>query len=259
VDSESWGDARAEQPVPSVPVLHLDGFDGPMDLLLDLAERQLIDLGKMSILELAEQFAEAMERMTDLVALERRADWLVLATRLVVLRTRLLFPKSPEEAADATRQAELEIQRLDEMARMRAAGQWLSRRAYLGIDVFSRPHPKATHESGYVALMEACLVTLRGRPGTEDFAPPDTYRVKVPNFWRIPDAIDRVRTLLREDPKGGPLAGFVPSIGKEEAGRTLKIRTAIASTFAASLELSRQQFLEADQDEHFGAVTLHAI
>jgi segregation and condensation protein A len=258
VDSESWGDAKVELPVRSMPVLHLDGFDGPMDLLLDLAERQLIDLGKMSILELAEQFAAVMERMTDLVALERRADWLVLATRLVVLRTRLLFPKSPEEAADAAREADREIQRLDEMARMRAAAHWLSRRPYLGIDVFSRPHPKATHESGYVALMEACLVVLRERPGTEEFRPPDTYRVEVPNFWRIPDAIDRVRTLLTEKPEGGPLAGFVPSIGKDEASRTLKLRTAIASTFAASLELSRQQFLEADQDEHFGEVTIHA-
>jgi segregation and condensation protein A len=242
-----------------MPVLHLEGFDGPVDLLLDLAERQLIDLGKMSILELAEQFAAVMERLVGVVALERRADWLVLATRLVVLRTRLLFPASPEEAEDAAREADLELQRLNEMARMRAAGQWLSRRSYLCIDVFLRPHPKPTHESGYVALMEACLVTLRGRPGTEDFAPPDTYRVEVPNLWRIPDAIDRVRDQLTEHPEGGPLTGFVPAIGKAEATRTLKLRAAVASTFAASLALSRQQFLEADQNALFEEVMLCAV
>jgi hypothetical protein len=88
VDNLDLGDSAGERqaPVPTMPVLHLEGFDGPMDLLLDLAERQLIDLGKMSILALAEQFAAAMERLVDVVALERRADWLVLATRLVVLR-----------------------------------------------------------------------------------------------------------------------------------------------------------------------------
>lgn len=260
VENDHWGDLPAERqaPLSAIPVLHLDGFDGPMDLLLDLAERQRIDLGKMSILALAEQFVAVMQDMVGRVAIERRADWLVLATRLVVLRTRLLFPATPEEAADAAREAEQELRRLDERARMRAAGQWLARRPTLGIDVFTRPHPKATHESGYVALMEACLVVLRGRPGTEDFTPPDSYRVEIPDLWRIPEAIDRVRTLLAEHPAGGPLSGFLPAIGKQEVHRNLKLRAAVASTFAASLELSRQQFLEADQGEHFEEVILHA-
>jgi segregation and condensation protein A len=260
VENDGWGDSPAARQamLPAMPVLHLDGFDGPMDLLLDLAERQRIDLGKMSILALAEQFVAVMQEMVGRVAIERRADWLVLATRLVVLRTRLLFPATPEEAADAAREAEQELKRLDERARMRAAGQWLARRPTLGIDVFTRPHPKVTHESGYVALMEACLVVLRGRPGTEDFAPPDSYRVEIPDLWRIPDAIDRVRTLLAERPEGGPLTGFLPAIGKQVVSRNLKLRAAVASTFAASLELSRQQFLEADQSVHFEEVILHA-
>ena len=73
-----------------------------MDVLLDLAERQRIDFGRMSILELAEQFVAAMARLADRVTLEQRADWLVLATRLVLLRSRLLFPDSPESAAAQT-------------------------------------------------------------------------------------------------------------------------------------------------------------
>jgi segregation and condensation protein A len=240
-----------------MPVLHLDGFDGPMDLLLYLAEKQMIDLGRMSILDLVEQFDAIVQAFAGQVAIERRADWTVLAARLVVLRTRLLFPASPEEQADAVREAEQEIQRIDELVRMRAAGQWLARRPYFGIDVFARPQPKIAHESGYVALMEACLLALRGRPGSENFEAPATYRVEVPNFWRIPEAIDRVRRLIAEHPEGGPLGGFVPSIGKEEVGRTLKLRVALASTFAASLELSRQQVLEAEQSAHFEEITLH--
>ena len=63
---------------PGVPMLHLDGFDGPMDLLLDLVERQRIDLGQMSILALVEQFLAAFDQLRDRVAIERRADWLVM-------------------------------------------------------------------------------------------------------------------------------------------------------------------------------------
>ena len=84
--------------VPSAPVLHLDGFDGPIDLLLDLAERQRIDLGRISILALVEQFVAASAELAAYAPVESRADWLVMATRLVLLRSRLLFPATPEAA-----------------------------------------------------------------------------------------------------------------------------------------------------------------
>ena len=97
-------------------------------MLLDLAERQRIDFGRMSILDLAEQFVAAMARLADRVTLEQRADWLVLATRLVLLRSCLLFPDSPESAAAAEQDAAAELRRLDDLAAMRAAGVWLQQR-----------------------------------------------------------------------------------------------------------------------------------
>jgi segregation and condensation protein A len=100
-----WDDWETPPRVPAMPVLHLDGFDGPMDMLLDLAERQRIDLGRISVRALAEQFVAEMERVAAHVSVERRADWLVLATRLVLLHSRLLFPANPEEAAAAERDA----------------------------------------------------------------------------------------------------------------------------------------------------------
>jgi hypothetical protein len=75
----------------SILVLHLDGFDGPMDLLLDLAKRQRIDLGRMSALALAEQFVAAMAKLADRLPLEQRVDWLVMATRLVHLHATAEF------------------------------------------------------------------------------------------------------------------------------------------------------------------------
>jgi segregation and condensation protein A len=109
-------------------MLHLDGFDGPMDLLLDFAERQRIDWGRMSILALAEQFVAALDRLADCVAIKRRADWLVMATRLVLLRWRLLFPESPMAAEAAQGDAATELRRLDDLAAVRAAAAWLGNR-----------------------------------------------------------------------------------------------------------------------------------
>jgi segregation and condensation protein A len=259
VGNLNWDDAERISGLPAIPTLHLDGFDGPMDLLLELAERQRIDLGKMSILALAEQFAAAMLELVGKVPIERRADWLVLATRLVVLRTRLLFPESPEAAADAVREAEKELGRLNELARMRAAASWLQARPQLGIDVFTRTPEDPARESGYVSLMEACLVLLRGRPGSETFEAPEILTVSVPDLWRIPEAIERIRTLLPYLPEAAPLQAFLPAVPVDDPNRALKARAAIASTFAAGLELAKEQFLSLQQNQDFGPIEYRGV
>ncbi len=253
---EDWDQPERRRPA-EIPTIHLDGFDGPMDLLLDLAERQRIDLGQMSILALAEQFAAALEALGGRVPIERRADWVVLATRLVLLRTRLLFPASPEAAADAEREAQAEIQRIKEMQIMRAAAAWLQAQPQLGQDVFTRPPPDETREVGYVALMEACLVLLRGRPATELFAPPPTYRQVIPDLWRISDAIERIQQLLPHYPEGALMTAFMPGTPVEDTNRTLKARAAMASTFVAGLELAKQEVLGLDQPAVFEPITYH--
>ena len=253
---EDWDQLERRRPA-EIPTLHLDGFDGPMDLLLDLAERQRIDLGRMSILALAEQFAAALEALGGRVQIERRADWVVLATRLVLLRTRLLFPASPEAAADAEREAQAEIQRIEEMQVMRAAAAWLQAQPQLGQDVFTRPPPDETREVGYVSLMEACLVLLRGKPATEAFAPPPVYCQVIPDLWRISDAIERIQQLLPHYPEGAAMTAFMPGIPMEDTNRTLKARAAMASTFVAGLELAKQEVLGLDQSALFEPITYH--
>jgi segregation and condensation protein A len=136
-----WYDCDTPLRVPAMPVLHLDGLEGPMDLVLDLAERQRIDLGRISVAALVEQFVAESARVAPYVPIERRAEWLVLAIRLVLLRSRLLFPASPEAEADAEREAEWELARLAEMRLVRAATAWLAPRPQLGHDVLARPPP----------------------------------------------------------------------------------------------------------------------
>jgi segregation and condensation protein A len=251
---EDWDQPERRRPA-EIPTLHLDGFDGPMDLLLDLAERQRIDLGQMSILALADQFAAALEALGGRVPIERRADWVVLATRLVLLRTRLLFPASPEAAANAEREAQAEMQRIEEMQVMRAAVAWLQARPQLGQDLFARPPPDEAREVGYVSLMEACLVLLRGRPATEAFAPPPVYRQMIPDLWRISDAMERIQKMLPDFPEGAEMGAFMPAIFDEDPSRRLRYRAAVASTFVAGLELAKQGVLGLYQDDTFEDVT----
>jgi segregation and condensation protein A len=243
-DADDW-----DIPVrlPTTPTLHLDGFDGPMDLLLDLAERQRIDFGRMSILDLAEQFVVAMERFARGVPLERRADWLVLATRLVLLRSRLLFPENPKEQQQAEEAAAAEINRLEELALVRAAAGWLSNRPQLGIETFARPQVAAPREGGYVALMEACLVMLRGPDRT--FGDEPVYMPAIPDLWRVTDALARIAALLAVHPGGGDLAAFLPPIASDDPNRTIRARTALGSTFLAGLELAREGALTITQEE----------
>jgi segregation and condensation protein A len=89
-----WDDWDTPPRVPAIPELHLAGFDGPLDLLLDLAERERIDLSRISVTDMVDQFVAAMARFESHVPLERRADWLNLVARLLLLRSRLFLPKS---------------------------------------------------------------------------------------------------------------------------------------------------------------------
>jgi segregation and condensation protein A len=113
-----------------------------------------------------------------------------------------LFPVSPEAAIEAEREAGVEARRLEEMIFVRAAASWLTARPQLGIDVFGRPAATApSREGGYVALMEACLVVLRGTGGRPDETL--VYRQVVPDLWRVSDALARIRLMLADHPESG--------------------------------------------------------
>ncbi len=244
--------------VPTIPELHLDGFDGPMDLLLDLAERQRFDLGRISVLDLVGQFVAAMDRLAGRVPVERHAEWLVLATRLVLLRSRLMLPTSSVEAQNAEQDAAQEEQRLAQRLQMRAAVAWLEARPQLGRDVFARPLPrKEARTETTMALMEACLAVLRGSNNRPEAAP--VYRPVLARLWRVEQALARIRQMLAEDPQGGELARFLPPLEPavgQGPDRLRQVRGAVAGTFVACLELARQGEVQAEQQAMFKPVRI---
>jgi segregation and condensation protein A len=125
--------------------------------------------------------------------------------------------------------------------------------------VFAVPAREETRDVGYVALMEACLVVLRGRPGTETFEPAPVYRVAVPDLWRIGDAMERIKKMLPEYPEGAPMGAFLPAVERNDPNKTLKARATIASTFSAGLELVKQEALILNQSELFGEVWISHV
>jgi segregation and condensation protein A len=265
----AWEDPPRAAPTETAPILAIDGFAGPLDWLLEMAQARKIDLARLSIVALIEAFAAAME-----AALAHRIDgraaelgrwgaWLVMAATLAFLRSRLLLPSDSPEAKAAEDEAEALRHRLVSRAQVRAAADWLERRLQLGRDVFGCGTGDRRHDDGRVGditeLLRACLIALR----VPDQA--GVYRPRPPPLWQASDAIARIRQLLGVLPDGSPLTAFLPTVGGTEPGRTLRCRVALSSTLVASLELARAGTLALDQDAPWTSIrcstgmTIHVL
>jgi segregation and condensation protein A len=258
-EDAAWEDPHRADRANSAPVLSVDGFEGPLDWLLEMVRAQKIDLARLSVAALIEAFARALD-----AALARRDDapvqllhwgnWLVMAATLAHLRSRLLLPADAPEAKAAMDEAEALRRQLVGRAQMQAAAAWLDRQPQLGRDVFLRgvPVESASGRNGDItALLRACLVALLV---PEEQA--EAVRSRAPAFWRVPDAIARIGQLLQTLPDGGALAAFLPPIADAEPVRTLRCRAALSSTLIAGLELAREGALAMDQDAAWRPIRL---
>jgi segregation and condensation protein A len=249
-------DDPAGPPSDTACLVDLDGFAGPIELLLELVRQQRIDLGRISVLTLVEQFAAALDRARGRVPLERQGEWLLVATWLVLLKSRLLLPAGPVEAEQAADAVQAELLALEARVAMRAAATWLQDRPQLGQDLFARgrraPGPR---RSGFVALLEAGLIVFRGAGGRPEAV---VYRPALPRLWLATDAIARIRAMLATSPEGGPLSRFLPSLAAAAADRPLRARAAVASTLMAGLELARTGEADLEQPADFATITVRA-
>jgi len=235
----------------AAPRLAVEGFDGPLDLLLTLARTQQIDLARLSIAALIGAFADALqaafaERAT--ARLEHWAVWTVMAASLTELWSRLKLPIETPEARAATVEAEALRRQLIGRAESEAVAIWLTQRVQLGQDVFRRGQPQTdasttAHAGDLTDLLRACLPALR--------VPEDqvvALRSRLPPLWSASDAIRQIMRLLAELPDGSLLTAFLPKIARDASKRPLRCRAAIASTFIASLELARDGTVALEQD-----------
>ncbi len=226
--------------------LCLDGWEGPLDLLLSLARQQKVDLHQISILALVEQYLSYIDSARTL-RLEIAADYLVMAAWLAYLKSCLLLPKdptvdpSPEELA---MRLQLRLQRLDAM---RDAGARLMGRDRIGRDVFARGAPeglKLVRKSAWqVTPFELFAAYGRVKARTA----PAMHVVAHRAVMTLEDAIQRVAALLGQALDWTTLEAFLPATGDPQYRKS-----ALASSFVAALELARQGKLQIEQEESFG-------
>lgn len=235
-------------------VLHLEGFEGPLDLLLDLARGQKLDLARISILSLVEQFLAVVEGARR-VRLEIAADWLVMAAWLAWLKSRLLLPAGSALQEEAEADAEVLAARLRELHMIRQAAAWLAARPVLGQDVFRRGCPEDLVETDrsrialdMPALMRAYLAALR-RAGASQH-----YRPAAVTLWSIQQALVRLAELIGRMPDWTGLEKFLPPL----RGTRLQNRAALASILVAGLEMARSGQLRLRQEEQFGPILVRA-
>jgi len=235
--------------VPDQLLLRLEGFEGPLDLLLELARGQKVDLAKISILALVEQYLAVVERARK-IRIELAADWLVMAAWLTWLKSRLLVPEDPQ-AEEAEIAAEVLTARLAELQAMQAAAAWLGQRLQLGRDVHRRGSPESlteTDRSGLALdlpmLLRAYLVAIkRGTAGYK-------YSPKQLPLWSVQDALARLGRMLGSVPPWASLEAFLP----DQMNDPLQRRAAMSATLLASLELARGGGLELRQEHAFGPI-----
>ncbi len=232
-------------------VLHLDGFEGPLDLLLELARAQKVDLAKISILHLVEQFLAVIEGAQK-IRLELAADWLVMAAWLTWLKSRLLVPQlgEPEDVEEA---AEILQARLADLQAMRQAAAWLGQRPQLGWDVFARGTPEDFTQTDrsklrleMSGLLSAYLAARRRAGGKLQYTP------KPMVYFSVQNALERLTRLLGTMPDWSTLEQFLPA--SLESG--LPRRAALASTLIAGLEMAKDGRLKLRQDEKFGPILI---
>ncbi len=234
-------------------VVDVDGFEGPLDVLLMLSRTQKVDLRRISVLALAEQYLTFVEEAKRL-RIELAADYLVMAAWLAFLKSRLLLPPDPEEEGPSGEElaAHLAFQ-LERLEAMRRSAAELMGRDQLGRDFFARGEPQTISTRRTVAYTATVLDLMQAyaRIKTrDDFEP---FHLKRGPIYTMEQALERMRGLIGHAVDWSSLAQFLPEGWQLDPK---KRRSAMASTFAASLELVKAGKLDMRQDGTFGRLEL---
>jgi segregation and condensation protein A len=235
-------------------VVDIDGFEGPLDLLLELARRQKVDLARISVLALAEQYLAFIEQAQK-VRLELAADYLVMAAWLAYLKSRLLLPEPPKaEEPGAAELAEALARRLQRLEQIRLAAEKLINRPRFGRDFFARGEPEAvaiTKRSQYEASLYDLLAAYARQRQKHARA---HVRMKPRFVWSLAEAREALSRLLGIAVDWVDMDHWLIGYCVDPKMR----RTARASSFSASLELVREGKLELRQDRAFSPIWARA-
>jgi segregation and condensation protein A len=232
----------------------LDGFEGPLDLLLELARRQKVDLSRISILALADQYIAFVEEARR-VRLELAADYLVMAAWLAYLKSRLLLPDPPRpEGPGAAELADALARRLRILEQIRAAAVKLIDRPRLGRDVFERGAPEAIEAAKRPNFQATLYDLLAAYARQRQKQAGSTVRLNVRVVWSLADARAALERMIGVAVDWMDLDSFLIAYCADPKA----LRTARASSFSASLEYVREGKIELRQDRAFAPLYVRA-
>jgi segregation and condensation protein A len=232
--------------------LALDGWEGPLDLLLSLARAQKVDLAQISILQLVEQYLAYLSQARAL-KLEIAADYLVMAAWLAYLKSCLLLPKDPEQdpsPEEIALRLQMRLQRLDAM---REAGARLLGRDRVGRDVFLRGNPEGLRLVRKAAWQVRDFDLFAAYGAVQARSAPAMHVVHARAVMTLEEAIERVGRMIGAALEWTFLESFLPSTQDPQFRKS-----SLASSFLAALELARRGRLDIAQDEAFGRIRLRA-
>jgi len=236
-------------------IIDVEGFEGPLDLLLTLSRTQKVDLRRISVLQLAEQYLKFVNRVVAL-RIELAADYLVMAAWLAYLKSRLLLPPDPGEEGPSAQDlaAHLAFQ-LERLSAMRDVAARLMARDQRGRNFFARGQPETAsihralrYDASLLDLMRA-YARIRTR---DDFRP---YAFDRENVFTMEQALGRMRGLLGYMGGWSDLSSYLPDGWGTSPTRR---RSATAAHFAAVLEMAKRGQVELKQSEIFAPLLMRA-
>ncbi|MEP3439988.1 MAG: ScpA family protein [Sulfitobacter sp.] len=243
----------AERVAAEALIVDVEGFEGPLDLLLTLSRTQKVDLRAISVLQLARQYLTFVDKAKAL-RLELAADYLVMAAWLAFLKSRLLLPPDPADEGPSGEElaAHLAFQ-LERLAAMRDVAARLMARNQLGRDFFARGEVQIVERVRHVTYTATLLDLMQGYARTrtrDEFRP---FVMDRENVFTMEEALDRMRGLIGFAGDWGDLTSYLPEGWEVDPVRR---RSATAATFAASLELVKEGHLEIRQSDIFAPIQL---
>ena len=232
----------------------LDGFEGPLDLLLTLAKEQKVDLLEISILELASQYLDFVNEM-DARDIEIAADYLVMASWLAYLKSKLLLPVE-ETDPDAEEMAAILAFRLRRLEAMRNAGNALMNRDRIGERLFRRGAPELIKTVRTYSQKDTIFDIMRSYSEVRNRNYVVKWSPKTLPILSIEDARKKLESMLGVTIEWMNFIDFLPST-KDSGERAIAYRrSSAASLFTVSLEMSKKGLIEISQNKNFGTMRI---
>ena len=233
--------------------VNLDGYEGPLDLLLTLAKEQKVDLLEISILDLASQYLNFIDQMKR-IDIDLAADYIVMASWLAFLKSKLLLPIEDDEDVSAQELSAILAFRLRRLEAMREVGSSLLTRDREGIHVFRRGMPDPIFLIKNFNHKDTLFDLISSYSGLRNRNYDNKWKPRVFSIFSIEDARNRLEKMLGTAIDWTKIEDFLPINNDTTEEGILFRRSSLASIFSASLELSKEGLIEISQNKNFGSI-----